>query len=876
MRNFYWVMILAMGWALSARAVTGECPVQSLAPARVTILSGDPTGRGSNSYRMAGIIAQRLRDRGIDATVLDLAAIPVDAQRGRRRQTLEAAQRQLIGGTGLIVVTPDHQGEPPGKLTSLLQGLPGTQPLLGKAVAYVGVSEDGDGGRAPADHLSHHNERLGADTFGPRMLISNASQTIAPDGRSLTNPKIDQFLNNNLDGFTRFTNQERSEPAGNPAEPPPRIVIVAGSRRGKESNSLRLANLAAARMRAQGHVDVEVLDLSQVPDPAFSQAVSHTPGAPPPSFDFSGYQAKMEKADGVLFVTPEYNGSYPGVLKGVHRSAPLPAGHVAGKVDFVHRAFRWALRRPHADGSLFDRQPVPRGQRVRSPHAGAVHRSAARYAGPIDRSADLAATRRAGPRLRPVHRPAPRNTRAASRCRPRSLGGCMMRGNSSKRCVIVGGGMAGPTLAMLLARRGYCVTLFEKRSREALAAPGGTTFNLTLTQRGLAAIDALGLTDRVRAISQPLRLRKMHGPGGRTTDFRYGSTEDELLYSVKRAEINLLLMEAAERSPGVTVRYEREFMDYDRDRGEVRVRDLGTGREHLELADFLIGADGLHSRVRGVLHQGRPADLELKYFDWGYIEISVTEAECHSLGLQPDCIHVWPGDSTLFIAIPNRDGSMTGNLMLPLSSWPKTPDQMQGLIGMQFASLVGKLIDLGRHLISRRPRYLSILQTSCWTDADRILLIGDAAHGVFPFYGQGMNSALEDCLWLDRCLANSGEDRARAFALFEKERKIDTHALRELSVDHFHELKNTRRHRFLPSLTRRMTPKYALVAHTTRPYREALDDLRRRKWRARAAAAALVVATLLGVAIGGVRAIAARRRQDAMSPISQTSPLATP
>jgi kynurenine 3-monooxygenase len=404
-----------------------------------------------------------------------------------------------------------------------------------------------------------------------------------------------------------------------------------------------------------------------------------------------------------------------------------------------------------------------------------------------------------------------------------------------------------------LARRGFLVTLYERRSIERLdRIESGRSFNLTLTQRGLAAFRKIGLEDQVKAITQPLLGRTTHVRGNDSVTAAYGKQSDEALYSVRRCELNGLLIESAASEPGVVIRDQTEFLDFDSYSGELAVKDLRSNEVYSDNVEYLIGADGIHSRVRNTLHRRRPADLKREYFDWAYKEFSISPEESLSLGLRHDQLHVWPSGGVLLIAIPNRDGSMTGDVMFPREEEQgleklTTAQAWDKLIGSCFPALVQKVRGLNGDALSRiRIGYLQTLSTSIWTDSMRTVLIGDAAHGVFPFYGQGMNSALEDCVILDRLIGESGGDLPQAFTRFELERRVDTDALCELSRQHFFELREGgSRKPILSRLFESRDSIYSLVAHTTRPYREALREWKRQRQMARVAAWALVPLTVL-------------------------------
>lgn len=427
--------------------------------------------------------------------------------------------------------------------------------------------------------------------------------------------------------------------------------------------------------------------------------------------------------------------------------------------------------------------------------------------------------------------------------------------------IVVGGGLAGPLMALFLARRGYAVDLFERRGdlrRESAA--GGRSINLTLAERGLAALRELGLERAaVDSLGTRLRARAVHDRAGGVDLIPYGTAEHEVLYAVSRVGLTRFLLDAADREPGVRLHFHRQCVEMNPDAAAVTVADLRSGVRRQYRADFVVGADGVYSEVRRHLLRGRFADFEQYYVPWRYKELTVAAGS----GFDPHALHVWPRGERMMFAIPNPDGSFNGVCVLPATG----PDSFEAartpraLFERDFPDVLPHLPALATEF-ARPEAAFPTVKTSAWRYRDRVVLLGDACHAVIPFYGQGMNAAFEDCLLLDRQLA-AHTDREAAFAAYERSRRPDTDALADLCERNFTELRDTvrrpavaARKRLALSVHRavgdRATPLYTMVSHSTIPYAECVRRARRTDRYARLLGIDLAVGAL--VLTGAARA----------------------
>jgi kynurenine 3-monooxygenase len=403
---------------------------------------------------------------------------------------------------------------------------------------------------------------------------------------------------------------------------------------------------------------------------------------------------------------------------------------------------------------------------------------------------------------------------------------------------LVGSGLAGALMAIYLGRRGYRVRVFERRPdlRQADTA-GGRSINLALSARGLAALEGVGLEERILSLAIPMRGRMMHGQGGRLTYQPYSKDPTQSIKSVSRGGLNNELLSAAEATPGVILHFSERCLDVDLDASAVTFLNETTGKEHEEKADFVIGADGAFSAVRARLQKSDRFDYEQSYLAHGYKELTIPAAPGGGHRMEKHALHIWPRGSFMMIALANLDGSFTCTLFWPFSGPNsfealETDEQLLTFFEKTFPDALPLLPDLARDYRSNPTGSLVTIRCGPWYHGGRVVLLGDAAHAVVPFYGQGMNAAFEDCIVLDRCLEQAGHDLARAFSSFYAARKDNADALADLAIENFLEMRDrvaSRRfllrkrvertlHRLFP---RAFVPVYSLVSFSLTPYAEA-------------------------------------------------------
>jgi kynurenine 3-monooxygenase len=414
---------------------------------------------------------------------------------------------------------------------------------------------------------------------------------------------------------------------------------------------------------------------------------------------------------------------------------------------------------------------------------------------------------------------------------------------------IIGAGMSGLLMAIYLHRRGYRVDVYERRpDLRRQVSEQSRSINMTLSQRGIEALLEVGLGPRIEPIITPLRGRVIHAPEG--TMFQpYGKNDFEILHGVKRSRLNVALIETVEELPNVTMHFEEQLLSIDKQRNILTFRNLRTGVQHDVPSDVTIGADGTFSAVRQQMFRRERGDFHQECLSWGYKELDIPFGPGGTHSLRRDGLHIWARDHCMLIGTANDDDSFTLTCFMPFEgrtsfSSLRSEEQVREFFSAQVQDLAPVIPSMVRSYLRNSAETLVTTRCAPWHYRGRIVLIGDACHSVYPFYGQGMNAALEDCRVLDQCISQHEANWEAAFRAFQTARRRHTDALAELSKQNFIELREkvkSRRfvarkkidvllNRLFPEL---WVPLYSLVAHTTMPYADAVERVDRQNRRAR-------------------------------------------
>lgn len=364
------------------------------------------------------------------------------------------------------------------------------------------------------------------------------------------------------------------------------------------------------------------------------------------------------------------------------------------------------------------------------------------------------------------------------------------------RLSIVGAGLAGALLATLLARRGWQVDVFERRGDPRLHGyAGGRSINLALAERGLHALRQADADGAVLERAVMMRGRMVHPLHGEPQLQRYGRDDSEVIWSVSRGELNISLLEAAEAA-GACLHFDRGLESVDFARRIARFQGDGASHEHPFTA--LLGCDGAGSTLRGQM--GRHADLgeRTEWLQHGYKELEIPPARDGSFRIEPNALHIWPRGRYMCIALPNDEKTFTVTLFMALhpdgSGDPDfdsvvTASDAHALFERDFADALPLIPELEHDYEANPTGTLATLHLERWHLGGDAVLLGDAAHAMVPFHGQGMNCAFEDCVALARHI-EAAPDLAAAFAAFEAERRPDASAIQQMALENYIEMRD--------------------------------------------------------------------------------------
>ena len=414
-----------------------------------------------------------------------------------------------------------------------------------------------------------------------------------------------------------------------------------------------------------------------------------------------------------------------------------------------------------------------------------------------------------------------------------------MSGAPQRAVSIVGAGLAGALLALLLARRGLAVALYERRPDPRQAQPErGRSINLALAARGLRALELAGVMEQVRPLLLPMRGRMVHGLTGAPVLQPYGQRAHEVIYSVGRADLNRVLIAAATRHAAVTVHFNQVCVGADPAADRLQLRDAASGAVRELPLTPLIATDGAGSGVRSSLAKAALVQVHEDWLDHDYKELTLPAVRA-AHALEANALHIWPRGGFMLIALPNTDGSFTATLFLARTGAASfatlsTPAAVAAFFGREFPDAAAHMPDLLEEFARHPQGQLGTVHVTPWRVGGQVLLLGDAAHAIVPFHGQGMNAAFEDCTVLDALLEDGGADWARVFERFETLRRPNTEAIAQMALENYTEMRDSvrdaafvRRQAIAMALERRFpdrfVPRYSMVMfHPEITYAEAL------------------------------------------------------
>ncbi|WP_324025670.1 NAD(P)/FAD-dependent oxidoreductase [Maribacter sp. BPC-D8] len=407
-----------------------------------------------------------------------------------------------------------------------------------------------------------------------------------------------------------------------------------------------------------------------------------------------------------------------------------------------------------------------------------------------------------------------------------------------KNIAIIGSGLVGSLLAIYLKRYGHQITVFDRRPDIRNIEFSGRSINLAMSNRGWNALRAVGIEDEIKEIAIPLDKRAMHVIGKEQYFQKYGK-DGEAIWSISRGVLNRRMIDLAEEN-GVEFRFEEKVWDIDLPGAKVFTGESEKG-EWIEYPfDLVFGCDGAFSRVRHKMQRRSRFDYSQSFIDVGYKELTIPANADGSHKLDKNSFHIWPRGKFMFIAMPNLDGSFTCTLFMPFEGDVsfeniKTKKEAVHFFNTYFPNVMDDIENLTEDFFKNPTSAMVTMKCYPWTYWDKVALVGDSAHAVVPFYGQGMNAGFEDIFVLDEIIKELGDDWGRIFSTYQEKRKPNADAIAELSYRNFVEMssktadtnfllqKKIEKH-FSAKHPGKWIPAYSRVTFSNRPYAEALAE----------------------------------------------------
>lgn len=370
---------------------------------------------------------------------------------------------------------------------------------------------------------------------------------------------------------------------------------------------------------------------------------------------------------------------------------------------------------------------------------------------------------------------------------------------TKQNILIVGAGLCGSLLALRLGQRGYNVSVYEKRpDLRKVDISAGRSINLAFSNRGNKGMKLVGLEEKVKQLCIPMNGRMIHDNRGNTFQSNYSGRDYEYINSISREDLNALLLNEAEKHDNVNIYFNKKCKSVDFQKTTALFEDYKTKEAFIEDADIIIATDGAGSVMRKSYYLGKKFlfSFSQEYLTHGYKELTILPKENGHYKLHKNALHIWPRGSFMLIALPNLDGSFTVTLFLSYDEGQHnfnnltTEDRVLRFFQKEFPDALAVMPNLLDDFFTNPTAPLGTIKCSPWHYKGNTLLMGDAAHAIVPFYGQGMNASFEDVVEFDEILNKHEGNWDAVFSEFGKTRKKDTDAIADLAIDNFHEMKD--------------------------------------------------------------------------------------
>ncbi|SIS95149.1 kynurenine 3-monooxygenase [Zobellia uliginosa] len=407
---------------------------------------------------------------------------------------------------------------------------------------------------------------------------------------------------------------------------------------------------------------------------------------------------------------------------------------------------------------------------------------------------------------------------------------------SSKNIAIIGSGLVGSLLSIYLKKMGHTITVFDRRPDIRNVEFSGRSINLAMSNRGWQSLREVGIEDEIKKIAIPLDKRAMHVIGKPMYFQKYGK-DGEAIWSISRGVLNRKMIDLAEEA-GVEFRFNEKVWNVDLPEATLFTGESEKGKWKEYNYDIIFGCDGAFSRVRHKMQRRSRFDYSQNFIDVGYKELSIPANEDGSHKLDKNSFHIWPRGNFMLIAMPNIDGSFTCTLFMPFEGEVsfesiKTKEQATTFFKTYFPNVRKEIENLTGDFFKNPTSAMVTIKCYPWTYWDKVALVGDSAHAIVPFYGQGMNAGFEDIFALKQIIEKHGDDWETIFETYQKERKPNADAIAELSYRNFVEMSSKTadakfllqkkiEKRFAELHPDKWIPAYSRVTFSNKPYAEAL------------------------------------------------------
>jgi kynurenine 3-monooxygenase len=412
-----------------------------------------------------------------------------------------------------------------------------------------------------------------------------------------------------------------------------------------------------------------------------------------------------------------------------------------------------------------------------------------------------------------------------------------------KNIAIVGSGLVGSLLGIYLRKKGHDVTVYDRRPDIRQIKFSGRSINLAMSVRGWKALDGVGIGDEIRKIAIPMDKRAIHVVDKPMYFQPYGK-EGEAIFSISRGLLNKKMIDLAEEA-GVKFVFEKRVWDVNLPEATLYTGETERSEWTSHKHDLIFGADGAFSRVRHKMQRRSRFDYSQHFLNTGYKELTIPANEDGSHKLHKNALHIWPRGRFMFIALPNLDGSFTCTLFMPFEGENsfeslKTEADVRLFFEKHFPAVMDDIPNLIKDFFNNPTSALVTMKCYPWTYWNKVALVGDSAHAVVPFYGQGMNAGFEDITVLNECMEKYGDDWEKIFQEYQKARKPNADAIAELSYRNFIEMSSKTADEsfilrkkiekwFSEKHPEKWLPLYSRVTFSHRPYAEALKEGNRQK-----------------------------------------------